>query len=247
MPYHTTKNVHRADHDIRQQQLDWEENDEDYRKEIFLLLQIPYHTKSDGWTDDVYYTLKYRDYNAFNNYWATEKYRKPLKRNTDWCWRCHNYGCVCSFRYCSCDFCYEVGTYTIYSAKPLLQKYFSAQEIYDTNERIIKEHCSLGKHCCQKHYVDCKYFPSSTSPLLKQEIYKYLLSGKEGIQPFTPQEIDMRFVTFCTVEYLFNILRDEVKECHNQKELNEKIALLAKYGMTLADHEEAKQKRQHID
>ena len=231
MPYHSKKNIHRADFDIRQEQLDWEENDEDYRQEIFRLLQIPVWTKGDGWTDYVYYPLKYRDYNAFNTYWTNAKYAPYYLTQKQWCWRCHNYGCICSFRYCSHDMCYEVSTHTMYSAKPLIQKYFSVQEIHDTNERIIQEHCSKPeKRCCQQYYVDCQYYPTNTtSPLIKKEN--------------EPDEIDMRFVTLCTVQHFLDILNEKAKELHNQKENHEKAELLAKYGLTLADHEEMKRQR----
>ena len=239
MPYHSKKNIHRADFDIRQEQLDWEENDEDYRKEIYDMIEdIDSFTECGDrtyWYDSVYEPLKYRDYSAFDDYWVHEKhypfYALSYRTQKQWCKRCNNYGCKCSFRYCSCDMCYEVCTATIYNAKPLIQKYFSVQEIHDMNERIIQEHCSKPeKRCCQQYYVDCQYYPTNTtSPLIKKEN--------------EPDEIDMRFVTLCTVQHFLDILNEKAKELHNQKENHEKAELLAKYGLTLADHEEMKRQR----
>lgn len=240
MPYHSTKNIHRADHEIRQEQLDWEMNDQDYASEIFTWIQIPYYTKGSGFTDTIYYNIKHR-VDPFNHYWSIEKQRQEedKKNNKYSCPKCRYKECLCSFGGCTCYLCYEISRANrCYTHESLVQKYFSAQEINDANNQIITEHTKKKRSFCA-----CISKKGTTSVFLKQERVKHLLSEKEGIQTYEPLEVNMKLVSDCTIKHLFNILKEEAKKEHDQNELNEKVAILAKYGMTLEDHEEAKRKR----
>ena len=135
MPYHSTKNFHKADYDIRQEQLDWEQNDEDYRKEMYDMMKHFDSFDDCGgrtfWYDSVYEQLKGRDYSDFDDSWAHDKYYPEYatyyRTQQHWCKRCETYGCRCSFHFCSCELCYEVCTTNLYDRRSLIQKYYSVQ------------------------------------------------------------------------------------------------------------------------
>lgn len=248
MPYYShLKNIHRADYDIRQEQLDWEQNDEDYRKEIYDMIKHYDSVDDCGdrtfWYDSVYEALKVRDYSGFDDSWVDHKFDfRNTYPSRVWCWRCLNYGCKCSFRFCSCDLCYEVCTTSGYEAHTLVKKYFSAEEIYNTHEVIVGKHLAEEKQRQSLNTCWCSRVEVHINPFEKKEFLRHVLSRKEGIEPFEPQEIDMGPISRCAIWYLQEIIRQKAKELHDAKELREKAEILAKYGLTLEDHEEMKRK-----
>ena len=236
MPLYSTKNVHRADFDVRQEQLDWEENDEDYRKDIYNMMEIidSYTECGDRthWYDSVYDLFSFRDYSAFDDYWVHEIHNpvraRSWRRLKRWCWRCNTYGCRCSFKYCSCDMCYEYTTTR--DRKKLIAKYFSPEQILET----------LQDHLRTKNCWGCARMKGSL--VSKREVTRYLCR-RSSSDVFIPQTLEMDCLPLCVVSILDTQFGQEVKELHAQREHNEKCVLLAKYGLTLEDYEASRVKQ----
>lgn len=94
--------------------------------------------------------------------------------------------------------------------KALVKKYISAEELNKMNDKIIQAHLQENRYC------SCLWL---------------------HVPPNYPRD-DM--ISYCTIMHFDMLLGKEVEAHHKQAELEEKIELLAKYGLTLAEYEEMK-------
>ncbi len=216
MPYHSSKNFHRA----QQQELDKLEETYWTEFENYGTLRFNSHIPWYCHANDTRYhsecpsDCQCRDYSwdrAFSAKWV----KRVGKKSDVQCLCCFKEDC--RYRGCSCDLCYDL--IKLKWKHDVVEKYFSTDEILA---------------------VDA---PSDPRVFVPKVDYKNILSGKYQTEGVDVPKINIYRVKLSTIEVFWKILQEELLKQHQQKELEERVALLAKYGLTLEDHEKAKEER----
>lgn len=123
----------------------------------------------------------------------------------------------CPYRGCPCDLCYMYKK--LQYTRNVVKEFFPAQQILDMDA------------------------PSDPRVFNKKELYQIALS----LEYLEPVDINFKFIKRTTIDKCWKILQGELKEYHQQKEKREKIEILSKYGLTLEEHEKAKEKRRLLN
>ncbi len=141
---------------------------------------------------------------------------------------------------CSCPWCWEYVYATSWPRRRTRQNYLRS---YFTDTEIL---CVIYEHSLNAK--DCECFKNLEFRILyrrlsnefkkkKPEDYNHILF------PITFQE-DEDFLPSCIIQVLDKKLKQEFDELHEMKEKNEKVALLARYGLTWDDFQEYRKKRE---
>jgi hypothetical protein len=205
MPYHSSKNFHRA----QQEELDkvedkyWENPHKNFEHHIHIYDRYSY---SDC---DWYCPCKeYKWSRAFNTSWVEFI---GLRKSTEDCFCCNKTDCP--YRGCACDLCYMYKK--LQYTRNVVKEFFPTQQILDMDA------------------------PSDPRVFNKKELYQIALSSEH----LEPVDINFTFIKRTTIDKCWKILQEELKEYHQQKEKRELVEMLAKYGLTLEEHQKLKQKR----
>ena len=248
MPKHSSKNFHEFEHECLDKELQWKQTHE-------CILNPETHTCN----------MCDLDTHPFDTSWSyrvkTGFGRKELQHTPMSCYQ-KRYELYYKL-WCSCPLCIE---FVDSKEVDLVQKYFSAQEILDTNAELKRQHLqnyeksglTIDCDCCMRgrwlywySSASCQYnskewfyetylkIPDSQL-FLKSELYAHVLSRNHDTTPFTPKRVNMEYVMPCTLNTLLERYKETLLDIHKHKERREKAELFARYGLSLSEYEARK-------
>ena len=123
--------------------------------------------------------------------------------------------------YTPCEFCYEYKT--THDRKSLIEEYFTPQQILETLQTHLQD-------------TNCWCYERGRTHVLRRRVNSMLHPRRSSIDVSIPKEYEPDVMTDCVIRILDKQLGNEVKALHEYKVRNEKMDVLAKYGLTLDDY-----------
>ena len=121
----------------------------------------------------------------------------------------------------TCDFCYEYNTQQ--DRRNLIESYFTPQQILEALQKHLQD-------------TNCWCYQRVKSHELQRRVDTLLRPRRSSSVVQIPKQYEEDVMTPCIVKLLDKQLGQEIRILHELKVRNEKIAVLAKYGLTLDEY-----------
>lgn len=211
MPFHSSTNFYKAE----------QEEFDRHRRERWV--SFPYKRRHYLYYDDDYYKDKYYQPSYDCMCSIGEVCRNCINEKEPSCACCYRLKIDCKYscKDSSCEICYDYTTTR--DRIELIQDSFESDEILETIQTHLKE-------------IYCWCYNRIENAIKRDRIIRHLRTRRSSSDVFIPDIYTPNYISPCVVRILDNQLGKEVHRLHQQRDLNERLALLEKYGLTLDDY-----------